>query len=93
MVLGLHSQWSGSRFIRRSSSRHLHYLAIGCYFVRFRRVDVLGSTRVLPPDPTLCSQLLQDFVPKKVGHLVLDLWCLARLLALWSLVRLSHLSQ
>jgi hypothetical protein len=85
LVLGLHSQRSRSRLVRRAPSRHFHHLAIGCYLVRFRRLDVLGSTRILPPDPTLCPQLLQDSIPKKVGHLVLDLWYSSRLLALWSI--------
>lgn len=87
MVLGLHSQWSRSRLVRRPTSRHLCHLAIGCHLIRLCRLDVLGSARLLPPDPAICSQLLQDIVPKEIGHLVLDLWCLEGLLALGSLVR------
>lgn len=91
MVLGLHAQRPRSRCFRCPSSRYLRHLAIGCHLVYLCGIDVLGFTRVLPPDPAICPQLLQDLVPKKACHLVLDLWCSTRLLALWTLVSLSTL--
>jgi hypothetical protein len=63
-------------------------LAIGCHVDYIRRLDVLGSTRVLHSDPTIRAQLLQDSVPKEIGHLVPDLWYPQRLLAIWTLVRI-----
>lgn len=57
------------------------------------RFDVLGSTRILHSDPALRPKLLQDSVPKEVGHLVPYLWYPQGLLAIWSLVRLSPLTR
>lgn len=86
MVLGFHAQRTRSRLFCGSPSRHLRHLAVGCYFICVLGIDVLGSTRVLPPDSAIRPQLLQDSFPKKARHLVLDLWYPTRLLARWALV-------
>lgn len=85
LVLGIHTQRHRSRQIRSSKAHHLHYLATRCDVSHFRLGPVQRSPGVLPTNPTIRAQLLQDPCQEKAGALVLGFGGSSVVLVVWSL--------